>query len=180
MRTLGKTNTNLLISTYPDGEWETMIYLMTFTFIKITYWLTIIIKRAYLVVKIDQDWRDWLQHRNRRNCIAVFFVPRVQQDGVDSHWSELVAKHLQLRRQNIRRNRTVAILLAEEHNEIWSHREALTILDLLHAQLGCHVIVGGLVTDAPTHVDDLCHEAAWMVVRIIKEKHKYTLHYLLM
>lgn len=41
------------------------------------------------------------------------------------------------------------------YHKIWTHGQTLTILDFSHAKLGGHVIVGGFVPYAPSHVYDL-------------------------
>ena len=43
------------------------------------------------------------------------------------------------------------------YHKVRPHGQPLAILDLAHAELGRHVIVGRLVSYAPSHVDDLCN-----------------------
>ena len=43
----------------------------------------------------------------------------------------------------------------EAYHEVGPHGEPLAVVDLLHTQLGGHVIIGGLISDAPAHVHHL-------------------------
>ena len=53
------------------------------------------------------------------------------------------------------RKRSVSILLTHEEEEKWSNRDVLAVLQLLQADVGGHVIICGLVSSSPPHVNHL-------------------------
>lgn len=69
----------------------------------------------YFIIEIFQNGRYGLQDACRRDRIAVFFVPSIQNIHIHSLTIEFCPQHFQFRTQNVGWNWSVAIFLAQKY-----------------------------------------------------------------
>ena len=108
-----------------------------------------------LVEEVDQVGVYGLQDGDGRHGVEVGAVPLVEEADVVAHGDENLPEEGELAGHDVGGDGAVAVLLGAKVDEVGTHGEPLAVPQLCHAEVGGHVLVGHLVTNAPSHIHHL-------------------------